>query len=142
MIKAETAATVEIGVILGFKDDRPLVVFASNPDDGAVPARSLHQLSQNNIGAEVALMFEGGRLDRPLIIGLVQKPIRTEATPVSIQRDEDLPIKITSRKSIELRCGKSSIVMKADGTVTIRGTQILTRAERNNRIQGASVQLN
>ncbi len=60
----------------------------------------------------------------------------------TIQRDEDLPIQITSRKSIELRCGKSSIVMKADGTVTIRGTQILTRAERNNRIQGASVQLN
>lgn len=140
MLTKDLTNGVIIGLLMGFKDGAPLVVFASNPEDHALPARSLTHLGADDVGSEVALLFEDGREDSPLIIGRIVDPIRKD-TPV-IQSDDNEPIKIESKKKLELRCGKASIVMKSDGTVTIRGTQILTRAERQNRVQGATVSLN
>lgn len=147
MLTTEMTNGVVIGLLLGFQDGAPLVVFPSNPKDHAITARSLTQLSQDDVGSEVALLFEDGRHDSPMIVGRVlespQKPARNRLAPdATIAQDEDEPIVIQSRKRMEFRCGKASIVMKADGTVTVRGTQILTRAERTNRVQGATVSLN
>lgn len=139
MLTDELTKGVVIGLFLGFRDGAPLVVFPSNPSDAAIPARSLAALSADDAGSEVALLFEDGREDRPLIIGRVLETVRESATVIP---DDGSPVKITSREKLELRCGKASIVMKSDGTVTIRGTQILSRAERGNRVQGATVSLN
>lgn len=49
---------------------------------------------------------------------------------------------LTARKKITLRCGKASLVMNADGTIEIRGTELLSRASGQNAIRGASVSLN
>ena len=146
MLTMERTNGVVIGLLLGFRDGAPLVVFAGNESDHAIAARSLTHLGPDDVGSEVALLFEDGRHDSPLIIGCIMNPVRlpTEVLPVQpvVSADEDTPIVINSRRSLEFRCGKASIVMKADGTVTIRGTQILTRAERSNRVQGATVLLN
>jgi hypothetical protein len=146
MLTTERTTGVVIGLLLGFRDGAPLVVFASNEKDHAIAARSLTHLGQDDVGSEVALLFEDGRKDSPLIIGRIMEPVRLPAEPQPsrplVIADEDQPIVIKSRRSLEFRCGKASIVMKADGTVTIRGTQILTRAERTNRVQGATVALN
>ena len=81
-----------------------------------------------------------------LIIGCIMNPVRQPADAPSkmplVTTDDNAPIVIQSKRALEFRCGKASMVMKADGTVTIRGTQILTRAERSNRVQGATVLLN
>jgi hypothetical protein len=146
MLTTDRTTGVVIGLLLGFRDGAPLVVFASNEADHAIAARSLTHLSQDDVGSEVALLFEDGRKDSPLIIGRIMEPVRLPvATPAMLPQviaDEDQPIVIKSRRALEFRCGKASITMKADGTVTIRGTQILTRAERTNRVQGATVALN
>jgi hypothetical protein len=146
MLTTERTTGVVIGLLLGFRDGAPLVVFASNEKDHAIAARSLTHLGQDDVGSEVALLFEDGRKDSPLIIGRIMEPVRLPAEPQPsrplVIADEDQPIVIKSRRSLEFRCGKASITMKADGTVTIRGTQILTRAERTNRVQGATVALN
>jgi phage gp45-like len=146
MLTMDRTNGVVIGLLLGFRDGAPLVVFAGNDSDQAIAARSLTHLSANDVGSEVALLFEDGRKDSPLIIGCIMEPVRlpTEVRPEApvVKADDDQPIVIKSRRSLEFRCGKASIVMKADGRVTIRGTQILTRAERTNRVQGATVALN
>lgn len=148
MLTVDRVNGVVIGLLLGFRDGAPLVVFASNERDHAIAARSLTHLGPDDVGSEVALLFEDGRKDSPLIVGRIMDPVRLPvvvqpvvAQPVVVT-DEDQPIVIKSRRSMEFRCGKASITMKADGTVTIRGTQILTRAERTNRVQGATVALN
>lgn len=143
MLTKELTNGVAIGLLLGFRDGQPLVVFPSNPKDHAIEARSLASLGPDDTGCEVALLFEDGREDKPLIVGrILETVIEAPKNNPVVSRDEEDPIEITSKRSMAFRCGKASIVMRADGTVTIRGTQILTRAERSNRVQGATVSLN
>jgi len=51
-------------------------------------------------------------------------------------------VRLTAKERIELRVGRSSIVMQADGQITIRGTDLVSHAARSNRIRGGSVNLN
>lgn len=133
---------VVIGLLLGFEDGKPLVVFPGNPVDTAVAARSLCHLSGDDVGGEVALLFEDGVGDRPLIVGRIVDPVKaTDAQPMQVVSDGQT-LKVTAEKRIELRVGKSAIVMEADGHITIRGKHLVSQASGSNRIRGASVNLN
>lgn len=140
MITKERIDGVAIGVMLGFENDKPLVVFAGNPKDHAVTARSLVPLGSEDAGAEVALLFEDGDRERPLIIGRIVDPGSTEDTATVIRDGEQ--VSITGRERIELRVGKASIVMEKDGHITIRGSNLVSHASASNRIRGGSVNLN
>jgi hypothetical protein len=137
---ADIVEGVVIGIFLGFSEERPLVVFPGNPEDTAIPARSLARLSPDDAGSEVALLFEDGRRDRPLIVGRVVEPVRADPSPTVIRDGETVKIAATER--IELRVGKASIVMEADGHITIRGSYVVSHASAANRIRGGSVNLN
>lgn len=130
---------VVIGLLMGFEGDVPLVVFPGNPQDHAVAARSLTMLDRSMTGSEVALLFEDGQLDHPLIIGRIVSPVREDSTQVI--RDGEV-VKVTADEKIELRCGKASIIMKKDGHITIRGSYLVSHASAANRIRGGSINLN
>lgn len=130
---------VMIGLFLGFQEGAPLVVFPSNPEDQAVPARSLCSLSGDDVGCEIALLFEDGARTRPLIIGRIIEPARVDAP--QIVRDGET-VKINAQERIELRVGKSAIIMEKDGHITIRGTHLVSHASGSNHIRGGSVNLN
>ncbi|UOA28965.1 DUF6484 domain-containing protein [Pseudosulfitobacter sp. DSM 107133] len=136
---AEQIDGVVIGLFLGFENEKPLVVFPSNPEDHALPARALCALSAEDAGCEVALLFEDGARTRPLIIGRIVEPAR-QPTP-HIQRDGET-VRIFAEKRIELRVGKSAIIMDKDGHITIRGENLVSHASRANHIRGGSVNLN
>ncbi|MBB6465312.1 hypothetical protein HNQ96_001159 [Aminobacter lissarensis] len=131
---------VVIGQFLGFDSDSPLVVFPGNPNDAAVPARSLTELTSAMIGAEVALLFQEGDPARPLIVGRIVEPARKSPTPQIIRDGER--VTIVGDERIELRCGKATIIMEKDGHITIRGTYVTSHASATNRIRGGSVNLN
>lgn len=131
---------VSIGLLLGFENNAPLVVFPGNPRDHAVPARSLARLSGADAGCEVALMFEDGDLTRPLILGRIQDPAREPAEPTVIRDGEN--VRVTANKRLELRVGKASIVLEQDGRITIRGTNVTSQASAANRLRGGSIHLN
>ncbi len=66
---------VAIGVLLGFgEQEEPMVVFAGNPRETAMAARTTAALAAADVGGEVALLFEGGDAARPLVIGRVLQP--------------------------------------------------------------------
>ena len=140
MIQDDVVDGVVIGMLLGFQNDAPLVVFPGNAKDHAVVARSLARLSADDIGAEVALLFEDGARDRPLVIGKIIAPARQRAQAVVIQDGEQ--VKLTARERIELRVGKASIILEKDGHITIRGSYVVSHASAANRIRGGSVNLN
>ena len=131
---------VVIGVFLGFGDDAPLVVFPGNPNDTAIPARTLTDLSAGMIGTEVALLFQDGDPLRPLIVGRIVEPSRGDSA-MHIVRDGET-VKIVGKERIELRCGKAAIIMEKDGHIAIRGTYVTSHASATNNIRGGSVNLN
>ncbi|SCB60439.1 hypothetical protein GA0061105_11110 [Rhizobium aethiopicum] len=131
---------VVIGLLLGFDAGVPLVVFPGNPEEVAVRARSLAELTSAMVGAEVALLFEGGDASRPLIVGRIIDPARRSSTPTVVRDGER--VQITAEERIELRCGKATIIMEKDGHITIRGTYVTSHARAANRIRGGSVNLN
>jgi hypothetical protein len=79
-----------------------------------------------------------------VILGLlapVPSRSRTQAAPAAPAGFEDVVV-IKGRKSIELRCGAASIMLREDGKVVVRGTKVISRATKENRITGGSVHFN
>lgn len=113
-------------------EGRPLVFRASGVPE---PALSLVAVTPDLVGRAAAVLFFDGGAVRLLLIGLLQPPAMV------VETDGARRV-ISARETLTLRCGKASITLEADGRITLRGTDLLSRAEGTNRVQGASVQLN
>lgn len=129
----DLAQGLRLGRLSGFSPrGLPLIETA----EGALAeARSLVALSPADTGAELAWAWLGGPEGTPLVLGLLRPPLRV------VEADEEVT-RIEGKHRVELRCGPASLTLFADGRVEVRGTQILSRAEGAQRIQGGSVHLN
>lgn len=102
-------------------------------DGQAVPARFCVAVSEADAGAEaVVARLEAG----PVVLGVL-RPARAAQVEIDGER-----LTLEAAREIVLRCGKASLTLSADGSVTVSGTRILSRAAGANRLQGASVHLN
>ncbi len=137
---------VVIGLFLSINNEGlPLVAFPGNPDETAIVARSTTKMQSEDIGCEVALLFEGGNLRLPLIIGKIQhteeEQVVHENEPATAEMDGE-SIVLSARQNITLKCGKASITLTKSGKVILRGAYLLSRSSGVNRIKGGSVQIN
>ncbi len=101
------------------------------PGGEVFAARSLVPLTDGQIGHELAFTLADGEV---LILGVLQPTLPTA--------EPEAQALIESDSQVALRCGKASITLTPDGRIAIRGTQILSRAEGPNQVQGGSVLLN
>ena len=92
------------------------------------------------IGCDVALLFQEGNPRKPLIVGRIVEPSRAKADPHVVR--DGKRVRITADDCLELRCGKATILMEADGRITIRGAHITSHASGAQRIRGGSINLN
>ena len=111
----------------------------------AVKALSLVDLHGAHIGMRVALMFDGGDPDRPIVVGVLRGqaawPLETRPDQVEVDADGERLL-VTAKEQLVLRCGKASITLTKAGKVLIEGNYLLSRSSGVNRIKGGSVQLN
>jgi hypothetical protein len=130
----------------------PVVDFAGIADREWIVARSTVAVEAKDVGREVAIVFEGGDAQKPIIVGLLQQlqPVRApaafsalspEASPITAKIDGEQIVR-SADKEIVLRCGKASITLTRAGKVLIRGAYLLSRSSGVNRIKGGSVQIN
>jgi len=92
----------------------------------------------------------------PVILGVVaqrlwdekadDRPAEAQVTlptagPVAVQLDKR-QIDLEASDEIRLTCGKSSLVLRKDGTVIVRGVTIVSRASQANKIRGGTVAIN
>lgn len=149
---ASTAApphTVHAGMVIGellaiAQEGAPLVALPGEPSR-VLAALSLVDLHAAHIGMRVALMFDGGDADRPIVVGILRGqaawPLDTQPAQVEVDADGRHLI-VSAKEQLVLRCGKASITLTKAGKVLIEGSYLLSRSSGVNRIKGGSVQLN
>ena len=145
--KTKKIDNVVIGLLLSINESgQPLVAYPGNPDETARMARSSAQLTTEDVGCEVALLFEGGDPKLPLVIGKIQQSRETadqdQYEPANTAELDGESIVLSARHNITLKCGKASITLTKAGKVLVRGTYLLNRSSGVNRIKGGSVQIN
>ncbi|AZC51301.1 MULTISPECIES: DUF6484 domain-containing protein [Pseudomonas] len=133
------------GVVIGILLDvpqagAPVVAFPGCPSETGIAARTTTELSRDDIGAQVALMFEAGDPSQPLVIGRIQR--LPETTVPAIAHLDSERLEFTAEREIVLRCGKASITLTRAGKVIIQGAYLSSRSSGANRIKGGSVQIN
>ena len=145
-----------VGVLAGADASAGVTVtFSGALGTAPVAARSTVALSPADVGREVVLLFDEGDPARPLVTGVLQP---APVAPPSVQparvtgrlRGEGVPgvtsdgreMVIEAERELVLRCGKSSVVLRADGEIQIRGVRITSRARATNKVRGATVQIN
>ncbi len=119
----------------------PRVTFPNAPPDGVL-ARAMLTLTPEDIGREVALMFEGGDPSRPIVMGRMAMPDAQEKPPRIEAEVDNRRVEIEAQEQLVLRCGESSITLTRAGKIIIRGKYVLSQSAGVNRIQGGSVEIN
>ncbi len=144
------------GVVIGklvdlTKQGEPLVTFTPNHSGSPIRAKTTIVLGRETLGEEVLLVFEAANVSKPIIIGVVQSPIRPneKIQPIPAQRTsapvvecDGEKIMLSAEKEIVLRCGEASITLTSAGKILLKGTYVMSRSSGVNRIKGGSVQIN
>ncbi len=135
-----TIEGIRIGKIISIKKGNIFVDYQDNPL-GYIRARSIANVKFTDEDRDVLLMFEKNDPRFPIILGIVhdQAIIKEDTKEVFVDGEK---IVFDAEKEIELRCGKGTLTIKKDGKIIIKGTQIVSRANKVNKIKGASVQIN
>jgi hypothetical protein len=128
----------------------PLVDFPDNQSGRLLPSRTVVSLQSSDVGREVALGFEDGDSERPIILGVLQDFSSLQAAmpdqqqPGETQPRQVLPetLCLSAAREMTLQCGKASITLTAAGKLLLRGAYLLSRSSGVNRIKGGSVQIN
>ena len=147
LLKQHKIDGVVIGLLLSINDQgQPLVVYPGNPQETAIPARSTAQFDSKDTGCEVALLFEGGDPQLPLIIGKIQQTQKEPTVEQGQQPDtaemDGESIVLSAKQNITLKCGKASITLTKAGKIILRGAYVLSRSSGVNKIKGGSVHIN
>jgi hypothetical protein len=73
---------------------------------------------------------------RGVVLGRIGVPLSAVASDGA---DE---LVIEAKKNLTLKCGDGSITIRADGKILIKGKDLVSHAQRTNRIKGGSVSIN
>lgn len=57
-------------------------------------------------------------------------------------RADGRKVVVSAEEEITLVCGKSSLLLRQDGTIVLKGIRLVSRASESNKIRGASVHIN
>jgi len=146
-------AGVLIGVVERAEDTGVVLVeHPCNKTGRSLPARSLVKIEPQDMGREVALLFEAGDPEKPVVMGFLDNREAKESTlldqllakaekPIDMKVDGET-LTLTAQKEVVIRCGKASITLTRAGKILIRGAYLLSRSSGVNRIKGGSVQVN
>ena len=79
-----------------------------------------------------------------VLIGLLRERISTSAAKkgeLEVRMDGET-VQLSAEHQIELKCGKSSLILRRSGRVILKGTYVVTTSSGPVKIKGATVALN
>jgi hypothetical protein len=136
-----------IGRLQGFDLlEQPLIADIAACPGQVLAARSTVPLRRAMIGCDVLVLFAGGDVHLPIIMGVIEPRALIEtplppASGVAVTVDGERHV-IEAEREIVLRCGDASITLTRAGKVIIKGNYILSRSSGYNKIKGAAIDIN
>lgn len=133
-----------------------LVDFLEN-SGAPILARSILEESASEaliLPLKVSIVFENGDQSLPVITGLVRDTLFPSSKNETIGFDiadsgknkhakvDGKLVSFNADEEIQLNCGKSSIILKRNGKIVIKGAQVVSRSTGANKIKGSSVSIN
>jgi hypothetical protein len=132
------AANPRAGRVIEITNAGEILVDFPGNESGPIRARTALAAPLNKSDEAVLLVFENGDIRRPIVAGVIRET-NGEMPRTSRDRNE---VVLEASKQFTLVCGESSITLRSDGRIIVKGTEILSRASRTNKIRGASVVIN
>ena len=149
---AEPVRGVVLGWLRGFSEEGiPLVDLSGGDVPALLPARATSAVGEGQVGRQVALMFEDGDREKPVIMGVIETPPPLRTPDGEVAGGMPLPLTVNvdrkrivlkAEHEIVLQCGPATITMDRTGKIVIKGERLLSRARGSHRIKGGSVQIN
>jgi hypothetical protein len=148
-----TASGLCLGTLVSAVPGAGLRVVYPGPDGwDPVEAHATVVVTPGDVGRQVVLAFPGDPR-RPVVLGVLQpNPVRAGEAPQTAVAQPDSPerqvrvdgraVEIEAERELVLRCGKSSITLRAGGDIVVKGMKIVSRARTTNKIKGGNVLIN
>jgi hypothetical protein len=142
------------GRILSIDDQDGVLVDYPGNMIGPIPALILEDLlpiSRKRVGSNVLLAFGEKDFARPIILGFICDPVVSAFPEKEIEFQHENSgtavldgkrVSLLAYEEIRMTCGKASILIRKDGKIILKGTEIVSRAKGTNKIRGSSVQIN
>ncbi|MBX6362549.1 MAG: hypothetical protein IRZ00_01665 [Gemmatimonadetes bacterium] len=142
VVVAASAGPVARGRILGVADDGALMVGCDADGTEPVPCdvlRTGRAPVELAAGDVVLVLLPLGGEPRGVILGRVE-PYGAATEAAGGDAPDELVLE--ARRNLTLRCGEGSITLREDGKVLIKGKDLVSHAQRVNRIKGGAVSIN
>ncbi|MFT3782346.1 MAG: hypothetical protein QM790_10050 [Nibricoccus sp.] len=128
------------GTVLSVRPGEPVACKFGNADEESLPCDLLDNGTGQHllltVGDQVLVWQPTAAGERGIILGRICSP--TEKS----EKENRAQVVVEAGQELVLKCGKASIELSKDGTISIKGTDVISRARRVNRIKGSSVTLN
>jgi hypothetical protein len=141
------------GIVIAADDQHPFVVRVEQGDEDWLIVADLVVSSDKPVrlgpGDAVLCVVEPDDRERGFILGRIgapstRDPAIVETVSPSAPAVTEVPdtLVLEAKQSLTLRVGDGSITIRADGKILIKGRDLVSHAQRVNRIKGGSVAIN
>jgi hypothetical protein len=147
---APAGADTRVGHLAGI-DDEGRVLFRASQGGEPFPVAIAVPISDGVVAraartGERALVVRVGASDDWMLVGLVRErlPQRVRSAgpgDVEVRLDGDKLV-FEAERAIELRCGHSSLTLRKDGKIVLKGDYVVSASRGPNKIRGATISLN
>lgn len=127
-------------------DDGTVTVCDETGSRRKIPCDVLHATATGGpglaLGDLVLCWRPSARAQRGVVLGRIGPMQPKSQDPALPNLDPPDQLVIEARSNLTLRCGEGSITIRDDGKILIKGKDLVSHAQRMNRIKGGSVSIN
>ncbi len=150
-------ASTVTAVVNAISDDGLASVLVFGRSDSCLAGSLIRFSSVENAREQLVGRTVLVRLDQsefPIILGVITESVLDEELAdgdalLRLPQNQDISLRIdkqvvelSAEEEIKLTCGKSTLLLRRNGTIVLRGVKISSRASQSNKIKGGSVNIN
>jgi len=130
------------GNVLAIHSDGSILVGCEDERPGGLPCHILQTSAGPGlclaVGDRVLVWLPEDEGERGVVLGR----IGPSQAPAVQEQETPEELVIEAKESLTFKCGEGSITLRKDGKILIKGKDLVSRAQRMNRIKGGAVAIN